>query len=98
MKFINRFLFLLLSHHCHIFVTVTFPCISGIIQVQISHPGTSSERREQELSFDTKLDEISGFNVEDIGSFKSVRIYLTDPVNGGMVWYDKVPTLTTTSR
>ena len=46
----------------------------------IDYPGTSLERREQELSFDTKLDEISGFIVEDIGSFKSVRIYLTDPV------------------
>ena len=38
------------------------------------------ESREQELLFDTKLDGISGFIVEDMGSLKSVRIYLTDPV------------------
>jgi len=38
------------------------------------------ERREQELSFDTKLDGISGFIVEDMDSLKNVRIYLTDPV------------------
>ena len=46
----------------------------------IDYPGTSLERREQELSFDTKLDEISGFIVEDMCSLKSVRSYLTDPV------------------
>ena len=35
---------------------------------KISHPGTSSERREQELSFDTKIDGISCFIVGDMGS------------------------------
>ena len=36
----------------------------------ISHPVTSLERREQELSFDTKLDGILGFIVGDMGSWK----------------------------
>ena len=80
MKIINEDLFLLPSHHCHNFVTVTFPCLSRIIKVEISYPGTSLERREQELSFDTKLDGISGFIVEDTGSLKSVPIFLTDSV------------------
>ena len=38
--------------------------------------GTSMERREQGLSFDTKLDGVSGFIVADMDTLKSVRIYL----------------------
>ena len=38
------------------------------------------ESREPELSFDTKVDGILGFIVENMGSLISVRIYLTDPV------------------
>ena len=34
------------------------------------------ERREPELSFDTKLDGITGLIVADIDTLKSVRIYL----------------------
>ena len=44
--------------------------------VQISYPETSLERREPELSFDTKLDGITGLIVADIDTLKSVRIYL----------------------
>ena len=49
--------------------------------VQISYPETSLERREPELSFDTKLDGITGLIVADIDTLKSVRIYLIALVN-----------------
>ena len=71
---------MLLSHHCHIFVTVTFPCISQTIEVQISYPETSPESREPELSFDTRLNGVSGFFDGDIGSLKSAPFYSADPV------------------
>ena len=47
MKCINKDSFSLLSHHCNIFITVTFTCIT---QDQISYPGTSPENTEPEPS------------------------------------------------
>ena len=47
-----------------VFITVTFSWISEIISYP--YPGTSSKRREHELSFDIKLDGISGFIVKFI--------------------------------
>ena len=41
-----------------------------------STPRTSLEKREQELSFDNKLDGVSGFIVAVMDTLKSVRIYL----------------------
>ena len=38
--------------------------------------GISLERWEQELSFDTKIDGITGVIVADMDTLKSVRIYL----------------------
>ena len=76
-----------------------FPGISRSIWVQISYPGTSLERREPELSFDTNLDGVSGFIVAETATLKSVRIYLIAlviTVNGKVVFKSWMsPTCTT---
>ena len=46
-----------------------FPGISRTFLVQISYPGTSLERREPELSFDTNIDGVSGCIVADTATF-----------------------------
>ena len=80
--------------YCHITVSE----VLSHFHFQISYSGTSSESREQELSFDTKLDGISGFIVEDMGSLKSVRIYLTGPVEKGQVVLLKSQALKNSTR
>ena len=47
----------------------------------MSYPGTSLESRELELSFDTKLDGVSGFFVGDIGTLKGAQGLSTAPVS-----------------